>query len=248
VRLALVEALALLVLPAPAWAQYGGNTLTLSATTLSPGQQFTASGAGFAANTQVTITLQSQPVTLATVVANAQGQFTVTLTIPAGTTPGTHTVIATGQAPDGSARTLSQTVNVVAQAGGPGTTAVIPGQQVIVSGTGFAPNSTVVISPASSPTTVLATVTTDASGSFSVPVTIPAGTSPGSLTLRATGVAPDGVARTVTQTVNVAAPGTPPLVRTGGSRTSTFINWASVLIAVGFVVIVGVRRTYLRTR
>jgi hypothetical protein len=71
------------------------------------------------------------------------------------------------------------------------TTRVEPGQQMVVSGTGFAPYSTVTITVYSAPV-VLATVTTDGTGSFSVPVTVPSGLEEGKHSFVALGVDPDG--------------------------------------------------------
>jgi hypothetical protein len=106
-----------LVFPVAALAQpYGGagGGLILSATTLTAGQAFTASGGGYAPNSPVTITFTSDPVVLANVTTNAAGSFTANLTVPTNATPGTHTVSASGRAPDNSARILTATVTIVA--------------------------------------------------------------------------------------------------------------------------------------
>lgn len=109
-----------LAFPAMASAQYNGpgaGALTVTPTTLTAGQSFTASGTGFAPGSAVTITFASDPVVLANITTDAVGSFTATLTVPANASPGTHTVSASGKASDNSARILSTTVTVVATAG-----------------------------------------------------------------------------------------------------------------------------------
>ncbi|MEV4139155.1 hypothetical protein AB0J72_44195 [Dactylosporangium sp. NPDC049742] len=83
-------------------------------------------------------------------------------------------------------------------------TSIAPGQPLTFIGSGFAPFSTVVVSIYSAPAT-LATVTTDASGGFSAPVTIPAGLAEGSHTMLAQGTAPDGTARAMAVAVTTTA-------------------------------------------
>ncbi|MFI5935144.1 fibronectin type III domain-containing protein [Actinoplanes sp. NPDC051494] len=79
----------------------------------------------------------------------------------------------------------------------------VPAQTITVIGTGFAPFSTAKVTIYSDPI-VLGTVTTDAAGSFSVPVTIPAGLESGKHTFVAQGVDPQGVARQMALPVTVA--------------------------------------------
>ncbi|MFI7544812.1 Ig-like domain-containing protein [Actinoplanes sp. NPDC049599] len=79
----------------------------------------------------------------------------------------------------------------------------VPGQQITVIGTGFAPRSTATIILYSTPI-ALGTVVTDANGSFSVPVTIPAGLDPGDHTFLASGVNPAGATRQMALPVTVA--------------------------------------------
>ncbi|HUQ40831.1 MAG TPA: hypothetical protein VM030_11825 [Acidimicrobiales bacterium] len=110
---------------APALAQQyplqTGNNLAVSDPTFAPGDLTTGvSGEGFQGGSSVTLTLFSAPVVLKTVTADAAGRFSTTVTIPASTTPGNHTITATGVAPDGSPLTLS---NAVTMLGAGGTTA-----------------------------------------------------------------------------------------------------------------------------
>jgi hypothetical protein len=79
-----------------------------------------------------------------------------------------------------------------------------PGQEITVIGTGFLPYSTVMIVIYSTPTT-LGTVTTDGSGSFSKPVTIPTTLEAGAHSLVAYGVDPSGNVHSLRLNITVAA-------------------------------------------
>ena len=121
-RVLACAALAVVLLAAPAAAQQyppAVNSLTISDTTPTPGQTITIEGRTFAAGSTVTVTMESDPVTLGTAVADDQGVFTLQATIPIDTALGQHTITAAGQAPDGSALVLSATITVV-QADGEG--------------------------------------------------------------------------------------------------------------------------------
>jgi hypothetical protein len=71
------------------------------------GAEVTVSGSGLMPLSDVVIELHSTPVHLATVKTDARGAFTVKLRLPKDITPGLHHVIATGTAPDGSAKVVS---------------------------------------------------------------------------------------------------------------------------------------------
>jgi hypothetical protein len=81
----------------PAFA-YGPNapTVTSSTTTVCAGCPITLSGNGFQPGETITIQLFSTPVTIGSTTADPSGAFTTTVTIPANTTPGNHTIVATG--------------------------------------------------------------------------------------------------------------------------------------------------------
>jgi hypothetical protein len=72
------------------------EALQLSATSVDAGHNITISGSGFDASTQHDVVLHSTPVTIGTATVDALGFFSVTLTIPAGTTAGAHTIIVDG--------------------------------------------------------------------------------------------------------------------------------------------------------
>jgi 5'-nucleotidase len=124
-RLIALGGMAVLAMAAPAAAQQyppAVNRLTCSDTTPTPGQAISCEGRTFAAGGTVTVTLNSEPVTLGSATADAAGVMALQATIPTDTPLGAHTLVATGPAPNGQTLTLSLAIRVVpAQAGGAGT-------------------------------------------------------------------------------------------------------------------------------
>lgn len=117
----LVATAALLFIAAPmASAQgYGDDdTVTTSDSTPAPGQSITLSAKTFVG--PVTFTLFSAPVVLGTVNANSAGVATITATIPADTTPGSHRIEATGTGVDGQPLTVTTAITVTGAGGGTG--------------------------------------------------------------------------------------------------------------------------------
>jgi len=108
-----------LAVPAVASAQYGSGALTVSPSTLAAGQSLTASGAGYAASSPVTVTFTSDPVVLANITTTAAGSFSINVTVPTNATAGQHTLSASGKAPDNSARLLTASLNIVASGAPP---------------------------------------------------------------------------------------------------------------------------------
>jgi hypothetical protein len=117
---------------------------------------------------------------------------------------------------------------------------VAAGKTMTVSGSGYAPGSTVTVLIYSEPQ-VLTTVVADASGNFTVTVTVPAGLAAGTHTLVASGVDTNGVARYVTLPVTVTAAGTAQLAYTGADVVLPAIG-GLVAVAVGGGLIVASRR------
>ena len=78
----------------------------------------------------------------------------------------------------------------------------LPKQEIVIIGTGYAPNSTATIILYSEPV-VLGTVTTDSTGGFSLPVTVPAGVATGEHTFLAQGVDTNGAARQMALPITV---------------------------------------------
>ena len=77
-------------------------TLTGPASTVAGGE-ISVDGTGFDPGETVSLALHSEPVALGTVAADAVGAFSTTVTIPANTVAGDHTVVATGAAGTASA-------------------------------------------------------------------------------------------------------------------------------------------------
>jgi len=156
---------------------YGSFTVTEAQIVTSPsegyaGDTITVSGTGFAANSGVTITFDDAAVTTspASVTTDTLGSFTdVTFTIPASAR-GSHTIKAedaTGRDATATFTTLPK-ITVTPDSGG-------VGDQVTVSGTGFAGSSSVTITfDDATVTTDPASVTTNPSGSFTAKFTVPA--------------------------------------------------------------------------
>lgn len=94
------------------------------------------------------------------------------------------------------------------------TNTVTPGQTITVTGEGFAPDTTVVLSlqPGG---TQLTSVTTTAQGGFSVAVTIPSGLAPGRYTIVATGACPSNPAISLGLSAQVTVTARPTTVTTG---------------------------------
>jgi hypothetical protein len=70
----------------------------------------------------VDLTFESAPVALGTATVRADGTFSTTVTIPSSASPGTHFIVASGTAADGTQATATTTITVLAAGGGaPGT-------------------------------------------------------------------------------------------------------------------------------
>lgn len=134
--------------------------------------------------------------------------------------------------------------------------AVSAGGSVTVAGDGYRPGSTVNITLGS---TSVGSATTDATGSFSRAVTIPASTAPDSYTMAASGLDAEGNALVLSASLQVTAAGTSPaaaqrtsgapgqassgeLPRTGESNSMPLGLVAAGLLAAGSVLVVVARR------
>jgi hypothetical protein len=101
--------------PLPAILPTVAGTIAGVPATTQPGETFDASASGFAVGAPITWGVYSSPRMLTTSVADLDGNATAHLTIPAGFA-GIHTIVATGIAPDGSARVATATTTVIAPA------------------------------------------------------------------------------------------------------------------------------------
>jgi 5'-nucleotidase len=97
----LLSAAVTVVIPALA---PGGNftTFVLGMSLTRPGQTTSVSGSGCEANTPVILSLDGGTTPIGTTTADDQGNFTATATIPAGSSPGQHNVLATCTDPNGA--------------------------------------------------------------------------------------------------------------------------------------------------
>ncbi len=108
-----------LVMAPAAHASYSGDGgVTVVPPSPKVGSSITVDSSGWKANTDVTITLHSTPVVLATVKADANGAVHSTSAIPSGTSAGAHTVELTGVDPLGAPRDVSAAITVEAAGGG----------------------------------------------------------------------------------------------------------------------------------
>jgi hypothetical protein len=89
---------------------------TGGSTTLTAGGSVTIHGTGFAPHANISIGVYSSPTNLDAITADATGAFTDSVTIPAAFS-GSHTLVAEGDAPDGSARVLASPITVQAASG-----------------------------------------------------------------------------------------------------------------------------------
>ncbi|WP_417503268.1 fibronectin type III domain-containing protein [Microbacterium sp.] len=94
--------------------------IELGAASVTAGSTLAVSGSGFAEGAELRLELRSDPVQLGTVTAGADGSFQRTVTIPANTPAGAHTLAAI--LPDGTEVTASVTVTAVSGGG-----AITPG-------------------------------------------------------------------------------------------------------------------------
>jgi hypothetical protein len=117
-----------------------------------------------------------------------------------------------------------------------------PGKELTLTGSGYAPNSTVSLYIYSTPT-LLGTVVTDASGNFSKAVTVPANLAPGGHHLVSAGVDANGSPRYLRTDVTVAAAAN-QLAWTG-FETMPYVGAGVLAVAagVGMVLITRRRRT-----
>lgn len=96
----------------------GGATVSVSSGTVAPGGTVTVSASGFHRNQTVTLRLDTG-VVLGTV-NSGNGSWSTTVTIPAGTSLGSHTITATDAAGDTASVTVAVTAGAPSSTGGGG--------------------------------------------------------------------------------------------------------------------------------
>ena len=109
------------VIPFPATVPTSNGSLTPGAGSsdkVEAGKTMVVSGTGYQPGSTVTVLIYSEPQVLTTVVADASGNFTATVTVPAGLAPGQHTLVASGVDTLGNQRftTLAVTVSAAGTA------------------------------------------------------------------------------------------------------------------------------------
>lgn len=110
--IAVTAGLLLLLGAQVALAQYGtSGPVQVSTSNPAPGDSMTVTGSGYAGGSQVRITIESDPVHLATVTADSSGLFSTVVSIPTGFS-GRHDIVATGIDPAGSVRVLASSIVV----------------------------------------------------------------------------------------------------------------------------------------
>jgi LPXTG-motif cell wall-anchored protein len=88
--------------------------MSLSATTVTPGETVSCSTSQWPAGASVSAELHSTPIALGTVTADASGSATANFTVPANLSLGQHQVTLTGVDFAGETVTIAETLNVVA--------------------------------------------------------------------------------------------------------------------------------------
>lgn len=83
---------------------------------IAPGDTVTLRGGGFVPGSEVTVTIESEPVQLATTTADERGDIEVTVTVPDGFPLGDHTLKASGESAAGGVLVLAQPVEVAVAA------------------------------------------------------------------------------------------------------------------------------------
>jgi hypothetical protein len=136
-------------------ARAAGTNITLSHYVQTPGNSVTVHGQNFHAGDKATISVvyatqaanSTKTVQVTSATVNRNGTFAVDVAIPQGTNPGFYGVVATDQHGDVSVRALDVPVQLTVQAGKSLPAAfTVPGQMVMVSGTGFTAGEHVTIS------------------------------------------------------------------------------------------------------
>jgi len=208
--------------------------ITISPTAGYVGDTVTASGSGFAANTDVTIYFDST--SAKTTTTDASGNFSaVTFTVPPSS-KGAHAV--KGKDPDNESPSVnfsvSQKISVTPTGGAPG----LP---VTVNGSGFATDKTITIKyNAVAVTTTPATVKTDAlNGSFSASFIVPSGVA-GTYAIEAS----DG---TNSASANFAVTINVTLSQTTSEASPGYVGMEITLSGTGFKPNTQIRITYTST-
>jgi len=138
--------------------------ITTSSGISAPGGSLIVNGQNFAPGESILLTLFSLGVPIGSTSTNGTGSFSTPVTIPPGTTPGDHTIVATGGTGDSAVTGIDVVINqviatpsIAALGSGPSASAppktlqlshitLVPGQGTVMTGHGCAPGAQVVVS------------------------------------------------------------------------------------------------------
>lgn len=137
--------------------------ITTSSGISAPGGTLMVDGQNFAPGESILLTLFSDAVPLGGTSSNGTGSFSTSVTIPPGTTPGEHTIVATGATGDSATTGINVLINqtiaapsIAALGSGPSASApktltlshitLVPGEGTVMTGHGCAPGAKVIVS------------------------------------------------------------------------------------------------------
>jgi hypothetical protein len=177
--------------------------------------------------------------------ATTAGGWSVTLTVPSGTAPGSLLVEGIcvayydGQGFDYPDASFTVTAGVSSNALTVDDTTVTPGQRITAEGSGFRSGSSGSLVLFSDPK-VLGSGTANSSGVIRITATIPADTTAGTHRLELQGVDGAGAARVLSATITVSPGGTLP--RTGSSMPLRAVAFVGTFTIGAGVVVLAVRK------
>jgi hypothetical protein len=96
------------------------ESLTVSDSSLAPGDSLSIEGRGFAPGSSATATLFSAPMEVGTFTADGSGTVRGEVTIPPSTSPGEHRLELAGSGADGGPLVLSAQLTITGEGGGSG--------------------------------------------------------------------------------------------------------------------------------
>lgn len=135
---------------------------------------------------------------------------------------------------------LSQGSLGVSDASGPTSTAM-PSESLTLSGGGFAPGATVIITLDPTPGS-LRTLAADGSGSFTTTIVVPTGTSSGTYSLKASGAAPSGGVLVLSRVMQIGPTSGAGLLPTTGAQIARVLAVGAALTAGGTGMMLAISR------
>src|SRR3989475_1972741 len=206
-------------------------TISLNPSSGPTGTTVTVTGKNFAANSAVTISYDGSAITTTptTITTDSTGSFTGSITVPASSTAGLHTVKATDAASNSALAQFTVTtpsISLSPSSGPAGTT-------VNISGSNFVANSAISITYDNNPIATTPTpITTTSTGSFTASITVPSPSNPGSHTVNATDASSNSASAqfTVTTPSISLSPSSGPAGTTVNISGSNFVANSAISI------------------